>query len=282
MRYPPVTYKILETLKRCADVQGIAVVGSYATGTQRPDSDIDICAFYDTTLDTRALAHSIANEFNLSVSDVPLTPLGGWGKWVDGGGWLTLEGQRVDIVYRNITRLEWVIKNVNAGEIELDYLQVPAFGYFNFTWVAELQATDPIFDPEGRITRLIDRSTAFPAPLQKKCTELFLHIAQFASDIGKKTFAREEWYTARPCCDRAIWATCVALYAANAVWIPAEKRVMKEIDRLPFVPKGFADRCVQVQKVNLTEQSFMEVNSLIKEAIEESNKALLSEHNRSH
>ena len=277
-RYPEVVYRLLNALRIRPDVQAIAVVGSYASGTQRLDSDIDACVFYRRDLDVDGLADSICTEFALSTSDVSLTPRGGWGNWVDGGGWLTLEGQRVDVVYRCLERLGRELKRIQAGEIELDYLQAPAFGYFNFTWAAELQATDPLYDPDGRVADLIAQCKQFPVVLQEKCTSLFLHVAQFSADIGKKSLAREEWFTACPCCDRALWAVCVALYAANAVWMPAEKRVMNEIDTLSHVPNGFAERCMAIQKSALTAESFQQIDVIIQDAREQSDKALARLH----
>ncbi|MGH1365619.1 MAG: nucleotidyltransferase domain-containing protein [Calditrichia bacterium] len=274
MQYPEVTYRLVKALKQRSDVHAVAVVGSYASGTQRPDSDIDICAFYRSDLDVVALADCICGEFGLTSSEVQLTTPGGWGNWVDGGGWLTLEGQRVDIVYRCIDRLEKELDHIWAGEIELDYLQAPAFGYFNFTWAAELRSTDPIFDPDGNIAALIKRMDTFPEVLKIKGSSIFLHAAQFASVIGKKALANENWFTARPCCDRAIWAICLALYSANGVWIPAEKRVMKEIVNLKYVPDRLVDRFITIQSSKLTAHSFKTVDSVIQEATELSQKAL--------
>jgi hypothetical protein len=32
-----------------------------------------------------------------------VTAIGGWGPWVNGGGWLTVSGTRVDVLYRDLS-----------------------------------------------------------------------------------------------------------------------------------------------------------------------------------
>src|SRR4051794_31126122 len=46
-----------------------------------------------------------------------------WGCWVNGGGWLTVEGQRLDFLYRNLDRVERVIADCENGETINDFWQ---------------------------------------------------------------------------------------------------------------------------------------------------------------
>jgi predicted nucleotidyltransferase len=116
---------IVDRLIEVEGLQAIVLGGSWASGTQRPDSDIDLGLYYyeDTPLDIQRLRR-IAYELN-DFSNPEVTELGGWGTWVNGGAWLTIKGQRVDFLYRNIDFVSSIIDECNRGESRFDYLQNP-------------------------------------------------------------------------------------------------------------------------------------------------------------
>jgi hypothetical protein len=62
-------------------VVAVALGGSRARGTHRPDSDIDLGLYYRGELDLTAL-RALAAETADGPADV--TPPGGWGPWVNG------------------------------------------------------------------------------------------------------------------------------------------------------------------------------------------------------
>src|SRR5689334_5784584 len=101
--------EIVNKLMEVDGLQAIVLGGSWASGTQRPDSDIDFGLYYseDVPLDTNHL-RKISNELN-DFPDPEVTELGGWGTWVNGGAWLTIQGQRVDFLYRNIDFVSAII-----------------------------------------------------------------------------------------------------------------------------------------------------------------------------
>jgi Nucleotidyltransferase domain len=82
-------------------VVAVALGGSRATATHRPDSDWDLGVYYRGTRrvldpnDVRALGHPG------HVSD-----LGEWGSIVNGGAWLTVVGTPVDVLYRDLDVVE--------------------------------------------------------------------------------------------------------------------------------------------------------------------------------
>src|SRR5881398_1859066 len=127
MQHEFLLQQLVDQLKPVHGLRAIVLGGSYASGSQRPDSDIDIGLYYDEhqPLNT-AHVRSIASILN----DTPtptVTGLGGWGPWVNGGAWLTIGGQRVDFLYRDIDHVERVIAAAEAGRYEVHYLQQPPF-----------------------------------------------------------------------------------------------------------------------------------------------------------
>lgn len=82
-----------------SEVPGIRAVvlgGSRARGTHHEGSDVDLGLYYDKDdLDIEQLAAHAA-VWNTS-GPVEVTAPGSWGPWVDGGGWLTVNGTPVDL-----------------------------------------------------------------------------------------------------------------------------------------------------------------------------------------
>src|SRR4051794_15121529 len=94
----------------------VAVVlgGSRATGTHRPDSDWDLGVYYRGAQrpldpdDVRALGYPG------EVSD-----LGAWGPIVNGGAWLTVDHTPVDVLYRDLDRIERWLTEARDGRFEV-------------------------------------------------------------------------------------------------------------------------------------------------------------------
>ena len=86
---------------RLADLPGVEAVnlgGSRAQGTHRPDSDWDFAIYYRSGFDPQTLR----------VVGWPgeVFEIGGWGDGVfNGGAWLTVDGRRVDVHYRDLAEL---------------------------------------------------------------------------------------------------------------------------------------------------------------------------------
>ncbi|WP_290861674.1 nucleotidyltransferase domain-containing protein [Hamadaea sp.] len=102
---------------RLAEIPGVVAValgGSRARGTHRPDSDIDLGLYYRGSLAVDQL-RAVASDLTGTPTEV--TEPGGWGPWVNGGGWLTVDGWRVDWIYRDLDRVRRITDEVRAGKI---------------------------------------------------------------------------------------------------------------------------------------------------------------------
>lgn len=111
MRYRELIEGIVDRLKIVDGLRAVVLGGSWASGAQHAGSDIDLGLYYnaDRLLNTQQVK-SIAGALN-DLPDPVVTDLGGWGRWVNGGAWLTIQGQRVDFLYRNIDFVSAIIKD---------------------------------------------------------------------------------------------------------------------------------------------------------------------------
>ncbi len=107
---------IVSRLQHIKGITAIALGGSRARGTHTEKSDVDIGIYYETenALDISALSR-LATELDNSDRQNLVTPFGGWGKWINGGGWLCVGGVPVDFLYRDLGRVRLAIASCHAS-----------------------------------------------------------------------------------------------------------------------------------------------------------------------
>src|SRR5690349_19248811 len=123
---------------RLIQVPGVVAVvlgGSRARGTHRPDSDVDLGLYYRGELGVADLWR-LAEEATGTPTDV--TPPGGWGPWVNGGGWLTIDGWRVDWIYRDLDRVHQVVRDCQAGNFEVGVQPGHPLGFYSHSYAGEI------------------------------------------------------------------------------------------------------------------------------------------------
>ena len=99
-------------LTSVAGVVGVVLGGSRARGEHTPDSDVDLGLYYQGDLDTAALG---AMARDVAGPDAEVTQSGEWGPWVDGGGWLVVDGVHVDWIYRDVDRVREAWARAHRG-----------------------------------------------------------------------------------------------------------------------------------------------------------------------
>ena len=97
-----------------------------------------------------------------------VTPVGGWGPWIVGGGWLSVDGRKVDLLYRSIEAVSDVIEKCRAGEIAMHYQPGHPHGFCSAIWMGEVALCQPLHDPEGRLARLKAATSPYPAALTRR------------------------------------------------------------------------------------------------------------------
>ena len=114
----PILQRIVPVLAEVPGVAAIALGGSRARGTATETSDYDIGLYFSAgrPLDTDRLLQAV-RTFVDNPEAAEVTPIGAWGPWIVGGGWLSVEGRKVDLLYRSIDDVAEVIAQCRAGEI---------------------------------------------------------------------------------------------------------------------------------------------------------------------
>ncbi|MFB7654702.1 MULTISPECIES: nucleotidyltransferase domain-containing protein [unclassified Streptomyces] len=112
-------------------VRAVTLGGSRAQGTHRPDSDWDMAVYYRGDFDPDDLrAVGWAGE---------VSEIGAWGGGVfNGGAWLTIDGRRVDVHYRDLDVVEHQVTEAEAGRFRVEPLMFHLAGIPTYLVVAEL------------------------------------------------------------------------------------------------------------------------------------------------
>ncbi|MFC9127350.1 nucleotidyltransferase domain-containing protein [Streptomyces sp. NPDC057099] len=112
-------------------VEAVTLGGSRAQGTERPDSDWDLAVYYRGAFDPADL-RAVGWEGEVSA-------IGAWGGGVfNGGAWLTIDGRRVDVHYRDLDVVEHERAEAEAGRFRVEPLMFHLAGIPTYLLVAEL------------------------------------------------------------------------------------------------------------------------------------------------
>ena len=242
MQHKLLLQQMVDRLKPVQGLRAIVLGGSYASGSQRPDSDIDIGLYYDENqpLDIDQI-RSIASLLN-DAPNPTVTDLGGWGTWVNGGAWLTIGGQRVDFLYRNIDFVSSTIDDCNAGNVRSDYWQQPAYGFHSFMYCTETAICRPLYDPDQAIERLKAKVAHYSPHLKQTIIKNFLWSARFTLDNTYKPASRGEVYLVTGCLARTVHCLVQVLYALNETYYLSEKKLEADLDSFSIRPQNFLER----------------------------------------
>jgi hypothetical protein len=241
----PDGFAIDEIVADLSAVDGIVAIvlgGSWASGRQRSDSDVDLGLCYRASrpLDIEAV-RAIARRLN-DTPDPVVTEIGGWGRWVNGGAWLTVNGQRVDFIYRDLDFMTSTIDDCLAGRGQSDYWQQSPFGFHSQIYCAEATCCYPLYDPEGVIATLKERVAVYPETMKRRNVNAWLWGAGFTLVGVKHTPDRGEAYLVAGCLTRAATELIQALYAINETYFMNDKYVYRDIAQFRLAPADFMAR----------------------------------------
>jgi Nucleotidyltransferase domain len=199
---------------RLATVPGVVAVtlgGSRATGTAVEGSDWDFGLYYRGGLDP-------ADITALGWPGRVFAP-GEWGSIVNGGAWLTIDGARVDLIYRNLDEvLHWTAA-AGDGRFEIRREVGYVAGIATYVLAGELAL--------GRVLAGDLPRPAFPPKLRETAPVAWFRLAAGALSFADVYAGRQDRVACLANLCQAVLATAQGRLAAADEWVLNEKRLVR-------------------------------------------------------
>jgi predicted nucleotidyltransferase len=231
--------------ERLRDVPGISAVvlgGSRGRGAARPDSDYDLGIYFDSpdAFDIATLNH-VAQDLDDEHRADLCTPIGGWGTWVVGGGWLRVDGAPVDFIYRELPRVQRVMDDCRVGKIEIGRQPGHPFGFVSAIYMGEVATCQLLWDRDGALAALKAQTQPYPPALKRALLDKRWEAA-FCTAIAEKPAKRGDLNYVAGALFRGTTCLALALFGLNAQWWLNEKGAVELAGSFPLSPLRFTAR----------------------------------------
>jgi hypothetical protein len=198
---------------RLAAIPGVVAVtlgGSRATNTAVDDSDWDFGLYYRGPLDP-------ADVVALGWSGRVFAP-GDWGRIVNGGAWLTVDGTKVDLIYRDLDEVLGWTTAAEDGQFEIQREVGYVAGIATYVLAGELALGKVL---TGELPR-----PRFPPKLRQTAPVAWSRLAAGALQIADVHADREDRVGCLANLCQAVLAAGQGRLAAAGEWILNEKRLV--------------------------------------------------------
>lgn len=243
--------RLRELAGMLVEVPGVVAVmlgGSRARGAALPDSDVDLGLYYRPPLDVprlRELAAAVAEARSGSAAGPEVTEPGEWGPWVDGGGWLRIDGTAVDWIYRDLNRVHRSWELAQSGTFTFHVQVGHPLGVPDFAYAGEVALGLVLADPDGELTGLKEQAMHYPAELGHAVVER-LNEAEFLLGGSLTPAKRGDVAFVAGCLFRVVELCAHAIHATAGRWVINEKGLIDAAATLPQAPVDFAQRAHRI------------------------------------
>lgn len=235
---------VVEHLSSVAGVEALVLGGSRARGNHHSKSDLDIGIYYRHDLDIAALQRHAQALDDLQRAQL-VTEIGGWGPWINGGGWLTIQALPVDWLYRDLNKVEQVLAACQVGEVSIDYQPGHPYGFISAIYLAEVALCQPLYDPQATLAGLKQPLELYPPALQQAFFGRFWE-ADFALANARKAAQRGDLSYLAGCCFRSVMVLTQTLFALNQQYWMNEKGAVALANEFRQAPANFEQQVTQI------------------------------------
>jgi predicted nucleotidyltransferase len=219
-------------------VVGVVLGGSRARDEHRPESDYDLGLYYRRPLDIGALG-ALAERVGGPAAQV--TEPGGWGLWVDGGGWLRVDDAPVDWIYRDLDRVAAIRAAAEEGHYSFHQQAGHPLGFLDVAYPGELALGRILADPTGELAALQATARVFPEALAEALIG-GLWEGDFLVAVARKAVSRGDVTYLAGCLFRLVGVCAHALHGAGRRWLINEKGAVAAAAAIPGAPPKFRER----------------------------------------
>lgn len=261
-----------EKLSHLPFIEGIVLGGSRARGTHSEDSDIDIGIYYDPQSFDLAAINSIVSELDDEHRSSLVVPPGAWGNWVNCGGWLVINGYHVDLILRDLKRVEQIIKDTEQGIVTTSYQTGHPHGFVSAMYRGELAISKILYVRNESFRELKKQAEIYPDTLRNSLVSFFLFESGFSLMFMKKNSKPDDKYYFAGHLFRAVSCLNQVLFAYNNTYCINEKKATAMIDTFEYKPERYGERVNRIFETmgvslieccNMTDKLYDEVKQII-------------------
>jgi predicted nucleotidyltransferase len=205
---------LAERLREIPGVVAVTLGGSRSSGAEAADSDWDFGLYYRGEIradDVRALG------FEGTVVEP-----GEWGRLVNGGAWLRVEGERVDLLYRDLNFVQHWIDEAEAGRFERDRVEGYLAGMATYVLVGELALAEVL---AGELPR-----PDFPQALRDTAPRRWRASAAFSLAVAEAAAERHDVVSCAGLLAKAAVEAAQGALAEKGEWALNEKRIVRRAE----------------------------------------------------
>ncbi len=262
---------LIYSLKGIDGVSAVVLGGSRSRGTHHSGSDFDIGLYYDPECppDLNQL-QTWAKYQDDRKKDSLLTAFGEWGPWINGGGWLKVKSLPVDILYRDLNRVNDAVQDCLNGKVTISYQPGHPHGFVNSIYLAEIATCSILYDRAGTLSHLKGKVEPYPSSLKECTISKFLWEAEFSVTCAKKGLPYYDGSYIAGCFFRAISCLNQVLFAVNERFWTNEKGAVRMVSSFEICPTPYEKKVNRI--FSRLEPGRKQLNSSVKllmELIEE-------------
>ena len=231
---------IICSLQSIKGITAIALGGSRARGNHTNKSDVDLGLYYNPENPPDIIAlNRLASELDDNHRVNLVTEIGEWGRWINGGAWLQVEGVAVDFLYRDLAKVNRVIDDCQSGKITIDYQPGHPHGFVSSIYMGEIAICQPLYDPDSVLEALKVKTKPYPAQLKQATINTFAWEISFSLFVAKKAIARNDVAYAAGCCFRSVACINQVLFALNENYLLNEKAAVSVANTFAICPQNY-------------------------------------------
>jgi len=205
---PPHLRELVDMLAAIPDTVAVVLGGSQAEGSADAGSDWDLGLYYRRSIDLTALA-----------ARGTVNPPGSWGRLMNGGAWLTINGDRVDVILRDLEVVDHWTRQAQEGQFEVDATLGYLAGMPTYTLTAELASCKVLYGdlpvPE------------FPRQLVTRGPQIWRFCRSFSLDYARMHARRGNVVGAIGQAAKAVLEEAHARLCERRHWVCNEKRLLQ-------------------------------------------------------
>jgi hypothetical protein len=214
----------------------IALAGAHAKGVADAQSDLDIYVFAEDWLDNdkrRALAQQAVPEATGLRCWAALPALAGTD--------FKVGAQEVEMSMHALGSLRETVARALEGEVERHYETWTPNGYYSDCELADVANVVVLSDPNGLMVPLVEAVRSYPPKLKQRLIADGLRSAGFW--IGnfhlETALSRADGFYLQSMMQQIVNDLVHAAFAINEVYFPGDKKMSKQLGKLPRLPQGF-------------------------------------------